>query len=764
MRSVKSIALLIVLLGLAYGLHAQHVGLVLSGGGARGFAHVGVIKALEENNIPIDYIAGTSMGAVVGAFYAAGYNPAQMERIVITESSRWLSAGSVITEEQTLLRGGYDMVAVSLPIAQRDSKRLLPDYLFSDYEINLGLARYLTAASLTAHNNFDSLFVPFFCMASELYGHKALVLRRGSLPLAVRASMAIPLAFTPVDYDTLGRLFDGGVYNNFPADVLDSIRKPDFIFGVSVGAEPLKRKEYDERNAFTDQLLSQSTDQRTEEKLRPGDVFLRVDLGDMALTDFSTEAAREAMRQGYIQTLAKIEAIKKQLQRRADPKKLALKREAFFYAPLPNVSSVHIAGSDSQQQRFIARMVSHKLKRLNLRDMAGSYYRAKVYGNAKSLFPVILYNKATDAAQITYQIKPAPRFSIGAGLTLYSPLEHQLQLVGRYKGIGRYGYQSEISLMRGSFETSVRARTAGQFYFLGLSNIMGVQAMYMNQNYLQPGTALFNGRPSDVSKFIYDISAFRAVQLRPAGNLGLGYNYHRIDWYYNGLGRLNTDSTQRSQFVGGRLYLLLENSSYNQKQFADRGHFVYVIAGYHHGTETYRPAGSDVSADVANHKWFQAQLRLHKLFVLQQWLVLGASIDAAYSTLEDFSTPRATLLSSPRFTPLSESTYLLQEQLYSKAFAAPGAQLSIRLSKNLFIRGEGYWMQPFIIPPTAALLSSRRASLDIDNGTYALSYGFVYRTLIGPLAIMASHYEDPTVRFRIMVQAGFTLFSRGPWQ
>src|SRR5690606_9846289 len=215
---------------LSFPLHAQKVALVLSGGGAKGLAHIGVIKALEENNIPIDYIVGTSMGAIVGAFYAAGYSPEEIEEMVVSESfQNWVN-GRLDKNYNYYFHAkesnaSFFNVSVALDTSLNTT---VSTKLAKDLTLNFALAELLAQASETCCYDLDSVFMPSPACASEIFMQKNVVLKNGNLSDAVRASMSVPFLYDPIKINDQ-YLFDGGIYNNFPVDIAIREFDPDYI-------------------------------------------------------------------------------------------------------------------------------------------------------------------------------------------------------------------------------------------------------------------------------------------------------------------------------------------------------------------------------------------------------------------------------------------------------------------------------------------------------------------------------------------------------
>ena len=260
----NSIIILTTLLLISSSAFSQSVGLVMSGGGAKGIAHIGVIKALEENEIPIDYITGTSMGAIVGALYAMGYTPEDMLEIVKSTQFESWSTGKIESKHQFYFRKGDPsprFAAISINIGDKNKKiipQFLPSSLINPVPMNYGFLQLFSAYTAQSGGNFDNLFVPFRCVASDVYNKTAVIFKDGDLGDAVRASMTFPFVFKPIEKDSI-LLYDGGIYNNFPVDVMRNDFAPDFIIGCKVAGNPSKPKDGDIM-AQIDAMVMQKTD------------------------------------------------------------------------------------------------------------------------------------------------------------------------------------------------------------------------------------------------------------------------------------------------------------------------------------------------------------------------------------------------------------------------------------------------------------------------------------------------------------------------
>ena len=225
----------------------QSVGLVLSGGGAKGLAHIGVIKALEEQRVPINYIGGTSMGAIIGALYAMGYSSDEMVEIIRSDEFQYWMSGEVEEEYKYYFKEehpGPDLISIGLDIRDTVPKTFLPLSLIPNYLMDFAFMEIFSRASAAANYDFDQLFVPFLCNSVDISNSEEIVFREGDLAQAVRASMTVPLYFRPIVMD--GKiLYDGGIYNNFPVNhVLEEFR-PDVIIGSKAAQGNTPPDEFD---------------------------------------------------------------------------------------------------------------------------------------------------------------------------------------------------------------------------------------------------------------------------------------------------------------------------------------------------------------------------------------------------------------------------------------------------------------------------------------------------------------------------------------
>lgn len=259
------------------------IGLVLSGGGAKGFAHIGVLKVIEDAGVKIDYIGGTSMGAVVGGLYALGYNASQLDSIFSETDFDELLSDYIPRQTKNFYEKRNDEV-YSLVLPFNKYKIGIPEALSKGlYNFNL-LSR--VTRNVRHVRDFNALPIPFLCIGSDIETGEQVILNKGNLAHAMIASSAFPSLFSPVEYQ--GHfLVDGGVVNNYP---IDEIRKlgADIIIGVDVQNDLLDRKALNDATKILVQITNLHSIDKMKENVLKTDIYIRPDIKDYGVMSFDS--------------------------------------------------------------------------------------------------------------------------------------------------------------------------------------------------------------------------------------------------------------------------------------------------------------------------------------------------------------------------------------------------------------------------------------------------------------------------------------------
>ncbi len=287
LRFISCLLLLIFNSALAAETSAEpKIGLVLSGGGARGAAHIGVLKVLEEHNIQVDYIAGTSMGAIVGGFYASGMTAIEIEQAITEKDWKTLFQDRPPRADRSFRRKrDDDGFLVEFDVGVDKEGLIFPQGLVQGQNLEITLKRFLLPVATTT--DFDQLPIPFRAIATDLETGEAIPIKSGDLARAIRASMSLPGIFKPVKYDNR-LLVDGGVANNLPVQIARDMGA-DILIVVDVGFPLKEAEELDSALAVTRQMLTIMINGRAREQLsnlQTQDILISPDLGDLDSQDF----------------------------------------------------------------------------------------------------------------------------------------------------------------------------------------------------------------------------------------------------------------------------------------------------------------------------------------------------------------------------------------------------------------------------------------------------------------------------------------------
>lgn len=258
------------------------VGVVLSGGGAKGFAHIGVLKVIEESGLPIDYIAGTSMGSIVGGLYAIGYSPETMVRLVKEQNWDAVMSDNIprkyISVDEKMLDRHY---LATFPF--RGKKIQMKSSIYDGVMVNLLLARLTSPTYKT--RNYSELSVPFLCVAADIETAEAYEMTRGNLQRSIRASMSIPFYFAPVEVDNR-LLIDGGMRNNFPVSNLRD-KDIDIIIGVNVQRDFRKKNDLNSLAKILDQMIAMTDIDANMKAQEEVDIHIKPNLSKYGMMDFN---------------------------------------------------------------------------------------------------------------------------------------------------------------------------------------------------------------------------------------------------------------------------------------------------------------------------------------------------------------------------------------------------------------------------------------------------------------------------------------------
>jgi len=349
------LTLIIPLLFSALFAQRPKIGLVLSGGGARGVAHIGALKLLDSLRIPIDYIAGTSMGGLAGALYSIGYSATEIDSIVMNANWDELFRDFPPRVDLPYLEKKIDD-RYQLNFDLKGITPVLPLGLIEGQKIILLFSRLTYPHEML--EDFDRLPIPFRCVAVDLISGREVILRKGSLPKTMRATMSIPSVFSPVEWgDSL--LIDGGLVNNLPVDVVKRMGA-DIVIAVNVGTQLKSRKYLKSILDIFEQSFNIPQSYKEQQNLKMVDILIAPNLRKFSAADFnltSLKKMKAAGEKAARQALPKLIALQEKLRQKAPSDHITLKRTKSRAQTASIVHSIEIRGNRTLPFTFIYKLL-----------------------------------------------------------------------------------------------------------------------------------------------------------------------------------------------------------------------------------------------------------------------------------------------------------------------------------------------------------------------------------------------------------------------
>lgn len=741
---------------------SQKVGLVFSGGAAKGIAHIGVLKALEENEIPVDYIVGTSMGGIIGGCYAAGMSPAQIEEIVLSkEFLQWVNGQVEEGQNYYYAKDDDDPSFLKLNLSLDSSFSILfNSSIASDLSLNFALAEKLAQPSAIAKNNFDSLFIPLRVVASDIFTQTEVILSKGSLSDALRATQTVPFFYNPIRVD--GKyLFDGGVYNNFPVDVAEKEFHPDVIIGCNVSSKIYEEYPYEE----DDKLISRSLLYMILDKSDPTDipahgVYLQPNLGPYSSFDFSK--ARALIDSGYIQTLRQMDEIKSKVSRRVPSDVVSAGRSAFNSRTVPfQIAEIATHGFNRHQTRYLTRFFKSGKRPLTFNEVKTGFFRLVSEDYFNNLYPAFSYNQ--DQQNFNFDITQRPRnnFQVDFGGVIATRNISNIFLGLNYYHFNRTLTHLQANFYTGSFYKSadLKARidfpNRGQFY-------LEPYATFNVWDYLQGRDILLK----DFTPTVLD-----RIDRRVGAKLGMpvfsnfkvefdGAFISNRDLYSNNEVFISTDTLDRLRLRGGRFGVEFSTNTLNRKQYASMGKHFSLSANWFGVTEILEPGNTSVIPDITSsyHSWVRAKISLEQYFH-RGFYSSGYFLEGVFSNQPVFTNYQGTIINAPGFSPMQDSKTMLLENFRAFNFVAGGWRNVFTLRKSLDLRVEGYLFKPF---GSIVQSQNQEAALDreITSLYLAATAGLVLHSSIGPISLSVNYYDDDETQLGVLLHVGFLLFNK----
>jgi len=738
--------------------NAQKVALVLSGGGAKGAAHIGVIRALEEEGIPIDYIAGTSAGAIVGGLYAAGYSPDEIERLFLSPEFKNWSVGDIEDKyiyyfkvknpNPSWLTLKFDWDSIINPF--------IPINLIPPYQMDFAFLEYFAGANAQANGNFDSLFVPFRCIATNLRTNQGEPQRGGNLGEAIRASMTFPFFFRPITING-DVMYDGGMKNNFPADVADQDFNPDIIIGSKV-AVGNKTPRTDDIMSILENMLMINNGYNIS---CVSGILIEPKVEDVSVIDFSQSP--NFIRNGYIAAKEKMPQIKQFVTDSVPYWNTTLRRNAYRKKIPPLiVNTIKVAGVNEVQSNYLNKLLTNNSTSATLEDVKTEYFKLISDDKLAHIFPRLIYNKTNGKFDLLLDVEKDKNFEFLLGGNISSNAINTIFTELRYKQFGIQGLNILGNAYLGRFYNSALASVRMEYpqkrpfyqeinigfnqfnYFNTSRSFFGDEApsyLKQNENYIN-----FNiGFPS-TNKAKWEIGITVA---------GLSDDYYQSNTY------TREDQYDENDLDLIKPYISYELNTQKNQYYSNQGVFLNTKLYLINGKERNKPGttGTYHTEESKSHNWVGFRMKYANFIPYSKRITFGLYSDICLSTQELFSTYTASKFRAPQFNPIPELSTQFLPTFRDYNFVSIGLKGIYNIAPKIDFRLEGYIYQA-IQNIKKEETGKPKLSAYFESQYFILSAIGVYNTRFGPLSLSLNYLQGSQPPFSATLNFGYILFNR----
>jgi NTE family protein len=751
-------------------LMAQKVGVVMSGGAAKGIAHIGVLKALEENEIPINYVVGTSMGAVVGSLYSAGFSPEEIAQIALNPSFKdWVNGTSTERYQYNYTKSQDDASILSFDLLFNEKfEATFNTPIANDLIINFILSEYLGQAAQAANYNFDNLFVPFKAIAAEIFSETIVPLDSGSLMQATRSSMAVPFFYRPIKFQNQ-YLFDGGIYDNFPVDIMKRDFKPDVTIGVNVSTKKSESYPFEaDEEILTDALLFLFLNKSDPNVLDSSDVYLEPNMKPFTAFDF--DKVEELIEAGYQITMSKMESIKRKITARIAKGNIEHDRAEYRQNFKPyQFGALKLYGFEPKQSLLINSLLSFKDGRLNIEEIRQAYFRLVSEPYFKNVYLNFAYDTKEEYYVLELYMKPTAKnaLSVDFGGNLSTRSVSTLHFGFTFNSFNRYlnTYKFKVS--------------TGRFY----ESILFSSRFNLNQRlrlFLEPSFILNQWNYLNTDDFFdndYSATILSSVDRKLGVTVGIGSGQRNVvtveaavvknsDKFSN-LSNVAIDEVLDDlQFDAFKARLSYERNTLNNKQFATEGVRFYSTANFFLGQTQYTPGTTsfiNVPGEIRKYtddrSWGSIEIKFEEYKRVSKNHTFGWKIETVFSTQPNLRNYQSSLIFARQFDPMFDSETYFLSQYRGYSYIGTGVINSFKLAKSIFLRGEIYAFTTYN-RPQEGLDQNVTDELGFNQIKLAGMAALIYNSVLGPLTMRMNYLENPTARVGLSLSFGYMIFGQ----
>lgn len=703
------------------------------------------------------------MGAIIGSLYAMGYAPDDMEALLRSpDFKRWYSGKVEPKYEYYFKKGRPTPEFFNIRFDFKDSLHVKPQFIptsmVNPIQMNLVFVELFARATASCEGNFNKLFVPFRCVASDVYNKKPLILKKGDLGDAVRASMSFPFVFKPIEIDSV-LAYDGGIYNNFPTDVMREDFKPDIIIGSVVADNPSRPKE-NELMSQIENMVMQKTDYSIPDSLG---IVLNFKYDDVNLLDF--DRLQELHDIGYNRTISMMDSIKSRVHRRINADNIRLRR-LVYRSNLPQLRfrDIRIEGANAQQQAYIKKEFhdeDHDV--FTYEDLKRGYFRLLADNMISEIVPHAVYDSNSDLYELHLKVKMEKNLSVRLGGSVSTTSSNQIYLGLGYQNLNYYSKEITFDGQLGKIYNNAQLMARFDLPTHIPTSYRFIASVSTFDYYKKDKLFSKNDKPSFNSKYERFVKLMVALPFlaNKRAEFSLGYGQLEDNYFQSNVIDFDKDRSDKSiyKLFGGTIGFY--GSTLNTRQYATRGYFEKLMAQVFTGKEKFlpgNPSPTEKSSTKERQSWLQISYMKEVYHAMSPKFTLGWMTEALYSSKNFSENYTATMMQAGEFTPTPHSKLMYNESFRANQYVAAGIKPILILNDMFQFRTELYGFMP-IFPIKRNALNNAFYGKPLSRFEYMGEASIICHLPFGAISAYVNHYSSPKKEWNVGLTIGWQLFN-----
>lgn len=646
---------------------------------------------------------------------------------------------------------------LNIRLSFRDSLKIKPQFLPSSVvdpvQMNLVFIDLYARATAACGGDFDKLFIPFRCVASDVYNKKQLVMKRGDLGDAVRASMSFPFMFKPIEIDSV-LAYDGGIYNNFPTDVMRDDFHPDIIIGSVVATNPTKPKENDLMSQIENMVM-----QKTDYSIPDSEgIVMTFKYDDVNLMDF--QRINELHDIGYNRTMSMMDSIKSRIHRRVNLDNIRLRRLVYkSNYPELRFKNILIEGANAQQQAYIKKEFhASDDKEFTYEDVKRGYFRLLSGNMISEIIPHAVFNPEDDTYDLHLKVKLEDNISVRIGGNVSTTSSNQIYLGLSYQNLNYNAKEFTFDGQLGKIYNNVQlmgkidfATSIPTSYRL-IASISTFDYFKKEKLFSRNDKPAFNQKDERFVKLKVGLPFLSNKR----AEFGVGAAKIQDRYFQKNVIDFDKDKYDKSTYslFGGSISF--NGSTLNSRQFPTQGAHEELVAQIFTGKECFYPGESsdNKKASEERHSWLQLSYMKEKYHRMAEHWTLGWYLKALYSSRNFSENYTATMMQAGEFAPTAHGQLMYNEAFRANQFVGVGVRPIYRFNQMFHVRGEFYGFMP-IFPIERNSINKAYYGKAFSRFEYLGEVSVVCQLPFGAISAYVNHYSSPKREWNVGLTLGW---------